>query len=135
MTSSLETNTQKNIEIIKQFYAGLNQNHIDAILNLLDENIVRIEFDAEAFKGLSLMKQNLVSGRSTWAEGACTPLEFFSNGKKLVVDVHIKVRRKNETQWIDAHVADVFSIQNGLIMEFHSFFTKQKAFAWAGISE
>ncbi len=50
MTSSLETNTQKNIEIIKQFYVGLNQNHIDAILNLLDENIVRIEFDAKSFK-------------------------------------------------------------------------------------
>lgn len=124
------------IDVIKQFYSGLNSNDIESAIKLFDENIIRNEFEgtpiAGAYRGLTEMRNNLISGRSTWAEGSCEPIEFFTSHGKTVVIVHVKVRVKNNTTWIDAKVADGFSLKAGLITEFHSFLDKEKALIWAG---
>ena len=124
------------IEVIKQFYSGLNSNDIESAIKLFDENIIRNEFEgtpiAGAYQGLTEMRKNLISGRSTWAEGSCEPIEFISSNGKTVVIVHVKVRVKNNTTWIDAKVADGFSLKAGLVTEFHSFLDKEKALIWMG---
>lgn len=117
-------------EIIKQFYAGLNRNDVDAAIKLLDADIARTEFEDKQFHGHSELRDHISSGRNTWAEGACTPVEFISEGDKTVVIVQVKVRLKNETKWIEGVVADAFALKTGLITEFHSFMTKEKALEW-----
>ncbi len=129
---------RKYIEIIKKIYSGLNRNDIDSVMELLDSNVVRNEFEGSpnsgTYRGLTDLRQHIQSGRSTWAEGACEPIEFFPEGNKVVVIVHVKVRLKNESKWIDSQVADGFTLKDGRVLEFHSFTTKQKAFVWAGLS-
>ena len=138
MTKFEKTNSDKNIEIVKQVYLGINQNDQDSVLNLFDSNVYRVEFEghpaAGTYSGHAELRTHLISGRSTWAEGACEPLEFFCNLNKIVVVVHIKVRLKNEVNWIDAISTDGFALKDGLVTEFHSFTDKQKAFSWAKIS-
>ena len=138
MVAVTKMNSDKNIEIIKQFYSGLNQNDLESALKLFDQNVIRLEFEGSPgggrFKGLAELSKNFVSGRSTWAEGSCKPIDFISNGSRVVVTAHVKVRLKNETKWIDAYVYDGFAIKENLITEFHSFTSKEKAFAWAEIS-
>lgn len=133
MTALQNTDSDKNIEIVKKFYSSLNQNNLDSLFNLLDAGITRNEFDTGTYRGLAELQSHFTQARSTWAEGACEPMEFFSNADKIVVSVHVKVRRKNETNWIDGHVADAFLLKDELITEFHSFLDKQKAFQWAGL--
>lgn len=129
---------EEDIEIIRRVYSGLNRNDIDFILDLMDVDITRIEFEglptAGTYRGHTDMRQHLISGRSTWAEGACEPVDFFTAGNKIVVIVHVKVRLKNSSEWIDEQIADGFIIKEGKVSAFHSFTSHQKAFAWAEIA-
>lgn len=138
MTSFKHPGSEGDIEIIRQVYSGINGNDIDFVLNLMDIDIIRIEFEgfptAGTYRGHTDMRQHLITGRSTWAEGACEPVDFFSAGNKIVVTVHIKVRLKNNSEWIDERIADGFIIKDGRVAEFHSFANNQKAFEWAGIA-
>lgn len=129
---------QNQIEIIKKVYSGLSQNDVTAVLDLMASNITRFEFvDSPAggiYRGHADLKRNIEQGRSTWDIGTCEPIEFFSEGGKVVVVAHVKVRLKNDLKWIDAITTDGFSLKDGQITEFHSFSTKQLAFEWAGFS-
>lgn len=133
MTSFKNSSSDADIEIIKQVYSGINRNDPDSVLKLFDTNIIRTEFEEGIYRGHAEMRQHLINGRSTWAEGACEPIEFFPAENKIVVIVHVKVRLRNQSNWIDSQTADGFSLNEGRVTEFHSFTSKQKAFAWAGI--
>lgn len=128
---------ESDLEIIRQVYAGINANDVDSILDLMHSDIVRIEPEgfptAGTYRGHTEMRQHLKSGRSTWAEGSCDPVNFFVSGNKIVVVVHIKVRLKDHSNWIDAQIADGFVLEQGKVREFHSFANDMKAFIWAGI--
>lgn len=138
MTSFKHVDAGEDIEIIRQLYAGINRNDIDFVLTLMDSNIFRIEFEgfpaAGTYRGLTEMRQHLINGRSTWAEGTCEPVDFITAGNKIVVTVHVKVRLKNTPEWIDGQIADGFIIKDGRVAAFHSFANNQKAFEWVGIT-
>lgn len=121
----------KNIELIKEVYSAISRGDIESALARFAPDAFRNEFEGETYKGLAELKKNFLAGRSTWAEGACVPVEFHKNREKYMVKAHVKVRLKNEPNWIDAFVMDGFSIRDGLFTEFHSFTSKEKAFAWA----
>jgi ketosteroid isomerase-like protein len=139
MTSFQQSASERDIEIIRQIYYGINQNDIDAVVNLMDVDIMRIEPEdfptAGTFWGHHDVRQHLIKGRSTWAEGGCEPVDFFTAGNKIVVTVHIKVLLKDHSEWIDAWIADGFILKNGLVTAFHSFSNNKKAFEWAGIAD
>lgn len=124
----------KDVELIKAFYSGINRFDVPSVLALMNPNILRFEFNDSplggTFRGLTELKHNLVSGRSNWTEGACEPISFYSDGSKIIVEVHIKVRLKNHTDWIDARSTDGFLIQDNQVFEFHSFSTKQMVLEW-----
>jgi uncharacterized protein len=129
---------EKDIEIIRQVYSGVNRNDVDAVIRSMDVNIVRNEFEgspmAASYRGITDMRQHLVIARNTWVEGACEPIDFFAVGNKIIVTVHVKVRLRDNAEWIDERIADAFIIQDGKVMEFHSFADEQKALEWARAS-
>ena len=136
--ASQKLHSEDQVKIVKQIYAGINANDFDSVLKLFDEHVIRKEFEGSPaggiYHGLLDLRRNFETGRSSWAEGACEPVEFVPSGNKIVVTAHIKVRLKIEPQWIDTHTTDGFSFKDGLVTEFHSFVSKAKAFEWAGIS-
>ena len=126
-------------EVLEQFYAALNRNDLLAITKDLDPEIVRIEFEglpmAGTYRGIAEVKEHITKGRGTWAEGACEPEAFLESGDRVVVYVHVLVRLKDSTGWVEGRIADGFEFREGKIIEFRSFVERSDALKWAGIKK
>jgi len=125
------------IEVVKQFFAALNRNDVSSAIRDFDAGIVRFEFEGTpnggTFRGIAELKELIVKGRATWAEGSCSPEKFLERGDKVVVDTRVHVRVQGSNEWLDGRVADAFAFRDGRIVEFHSFLERAEALKWAGI--
>lgn len=127
----------ENIATVQKFYDALNGDDVPAVMALMHPQILRVEFEgspsAGTFRGLEEMEAHVRRGRGTWAEGACHPEKFRAVGNKVVVFVHVRVRLKDKTEWIEGQVADTYLLSDGKIIEMRSFFKSEDALAWAGL--
>ncbi len=124
-------------EALKQFFAAVNRNDMQAITKDFDPEIVRIEPEgfptAGTYRGIADVQAHVTKGRGTWAEGTCKPEKFLEHGDKVVVYLHAWVRLKDATEWIDGRFADGFVFRNGKIIEYLSFGERAEALKWADI--
>lgn len=122
--------------VVAEFYAALNRNDISGAISFFAPEILRIAWEGSpsegVFRGLEEMKAHLIKGRSTWAEGGCTPKELIPAGDRIIAHVFVRVRLKDRLDWLEGRVTDVFTLRNGKISEFRSFMEKQKALDWLG---
>jgi uncharacterized protein len=122
---------------LKEAYAALNRNDIPAMLQAFDPQIERIEppeFPAGGtYRGHAAVQVHLSRARETWAEGSCEPEQFIVAGDKIVVFVYVRVRLKQETEWREGSIADVFTFRNGKVIEMRTFADRQQALEWAGV--
>ena len=127
------------IETLKQFFAAINRNDMQAITHDFDPQIVRIEPEgfptAGTYRGISEVQEHVTKGRGTWAEGTCEPERFLVNGDKVVVYVHAWVRLKDSTDWVGGRFADGFVFRNGKITQYLSFGERAEALKWARIED
>lgn len=125
------------IEIVKSFYAGLNQFNIPKIVDLFATDCVRVEFEgspnAGLYRGQEELKGHIEKARSTWAEGSCEPERLQVFGNKIVVFTYVKVRLKNREDWIEGRTADVFTFRNQKIVEMRTFEKSDEALRWIGV--
>ncbi|MEK7856496.1 MAG: nuclear transport factor 2 family protein [Acidobacteriota bacterium] len=132
MNASLETET----EGLRQAYAALNRGDIDGFVKDFDPQIERVEFEgspmAGAFHGIDDVKAHVAQGRSTWAEGTWEPQRFIVSGDKVVVFCHVRVRLKDQTDWLEGRTTDVFIFREGKVIQFRTFADEQQALEWAG---
>jgi len=124
-------------EAIREAYAALNRNDISGFVKAFDPEIERIE-PAEfpsggTYHGLAAVKAHVSKGRSTWAEGSCEPERFIVAGDKIVVFLHVRVRLKDNTAWVEGRIADVYTWRNGKAIQFRTFADEQQALEWAGL--
>lgn len=131
---SCKRGTSMEIETVKKIYAALNSNAVSSYLNFFDAKIERFETFGGRHHGLAELQANFSQGRETWAEGSCEPEKFTVVDNKVVVFVHVRVRLKDKTDWIDGHVTDVFTFQGAKVIEFYSFTDRNEALKWAGMS-
>src|SRR5512147_3318954 len=126
-------------EALKEFFAAINRNDMQAITRDFDPEIVRIEPEgfptAGTYRGIAEVQEHVTKGRGTWAEGTCEPEKFLTHMDKVVVYLHVRVRLKDSTDWIDARFADGFVFRAGKITQYHSFGERSDALKWAGIEE
>lgn len=126
-------------EAIGKAYAALNRNDIEGFLESFDPDIVRIEPDdfpsAGTYRGIEAVRAHVAQGRSTWEEGGCFPERFIVTGDRIVVPIHVRVRVKGRSDWVEGHIADGFAFRDGKVTEFHSFSDEQNALEWAGASK
>ncbi|HEV8593429.1 MAG TPA: nuclear transport factor 2 family protein, partial [Pyrinomonadaceae bacterium] len=87
------------------------------------------------YHGIEAVKAHMSAGRSTWAEGSCEPERFIVAGDKIVVLIHVRVRLKDHTEWIDSRIADVYTFRNGKAIQFRTFAEEQQALEWAGVED
>ena len=127
------------IEILKQFFAAINRNNLQGITKYFDPQIVRIEPEgfptAGTYRGIAEVREHVTKGRGTWAEGTCEPEKFLTHEDKVVVYLHVRVRLKDSTDWIDGRFADGFVFRAGKITQYFSFGERREALQWAGIEE
>ena len=122
-------------EALRKAYAALNRNDIAGFVAAFDPQIERIEFEgspaAGTFRGLDAVREHVANGRSTWAEGSCEPERFVVAGDKVVVFCHVRVRLKDQTDWLEGRTGDVFTFRNGKVIQFRTFADAQQALDWA----
>ena len=120
-----------------QFYAAVNRNDMQAITKDFDPQITRVEPEgfptSGTYRGIAAVQAQFASARGTWAEGSCEPEGFFEKGDKVVVYIHVRVRLKDSTDWIDARVADGFEFRHGRITHYLTFGQRPDALKWAGV--
>ncbi len=133
-TSSLATET----EALRNVYAALNRNDIPAMVTAFDPQIEWIEFvespTGGTYRGLAAVKAHFSEARGSWAEGSCEPERFIVAGDKIVVFVYVRVRLKHETEWREGRIADVYTFQNGKVIQARLFLDRSQALKWAGAS-
>ena len=124
-------------DALREFFAAINRNDMEAIVKDFDPQIVRIEPEgfptAGTYRGIAAVQEHVTKGRGTWAEGSCEPEGFFVNGDKVVVYLHAWVRLKGSTEWTGGRFADGFVFRGGKIIEYLSFAERAQALEWAGI--
>jgi ketosteroid isomerase-like protein len=124
------------VEISRQVYAAINENRISDVLKYFDADVVRIEdFSSPGtHRGHTEVLKHLSQARSTWAEGRCEPVGFIAAGDKMIVLVHVRVRLKDRTEWVDGRLADVFSFRDTKVVEMRAFAETQNALLWSGLA-
>lgn len=124
------------LEALKEFYAANNRNDYPAALKAFDPNIEWFEPDeypgAGTYRGHTELLAHLSKARQTWAEGSCEPEQFVVTGNKVVAFVRVHVRLKDNPEWIDARLADVYTFRDGKATHMRTFADRQKALQWAG---
>lgn len=126
-------------EALERFFAAVNRNDMQAITRDFAPEIVRIEPEgfatAGTYRGIAEVQAHVTKGRGTWAEGTCEPERFLEKADKVVVYLHVRVRLKDSTEWIDGRFADGFVFRNGKISQYLSFAERPQALRWAEISD
>ena len=125
-------------DLLREAYAALNRDDIPAMVKAFDPQMEWIE-PAEypgggTHRGHAEVMANLSRGRGSWAEGSCEPEQFIAAGDKLVVYVYVRVRRKDNTDWIEARLADVYTFRNGKAIQMRHFPDRRQALEWAGVN-
>ena len=130
-----ETPQTPESKVLRDAYAALNRNDVDGFMSIFDPKILRVEFEgspmAGTFRGFDEVREHVISGRSTWAEGACEPQHYTVEGDKIIVGVHVRVRLKDKDDWLEGDVADGFLFHDGKAIEFRSFNEESEALEWA----
>lgn len=107
------------IEKIRNLYDGISQNDILRAIRDLHPEIERIEPDgypmAGTYSGIDVMRKHFTDARASWAEGVCDPVQFYVVENQIAVMVHVHVRLKDKTDWIDGDLADIFTFRDGKI--------------------
>jgi hypothetical protein len=126
-------------QALQQFFQAVNRNDIEAITKDFHPDIVRIEPEgfptAGTYRGIAEVQEHVRKGRGTWAEGTCDPEKFLANGDHVVVYLHVRVRLRGATDWIDGRFADGFLFRKGKILQYLSFGKRAEALQWAGIED
>ncbi|MFO1413883.1 MAG: nuclear transport factor 2 family protein [Burkholderiales bacterium] len=127
------------IEALREYFAAINRNDMQAIACHFDPDIVLIEPEgfpmAGTYRGLADVQQHIARGRGTWAEGSCDPEKFLANGDRVVVYLHAWVRLHGSSQWTGGRFADGYVFRNGRIVEYRSFTQRAHALQWASIAD
>jgi ketosteroid isomerase-like protein len=121
------------------FFAAINRNDMQAITKDFDPEIVRIEPEgfptAGTYRGIAEVREHVMKGRGTWAEGTCEPEKFLQSGDRVVVYLHARVRLKGSSEWVGGRFADGFVFRDSKIVEYLSFAERAEALSWAGIKD
>src|SRR5690606_31604613 len=130
-----ETPQTPESEILRDAYAALNRGDIDGFMGIFGPDVLRVEFEgspmAGTFRGFDEVREHVIRGRSTWAEGACEPQNYTVIGDKILLSVHVNVRLKTETDRREGDITDGFLFRDGKAIEFRTFTEKSEALKWA----
>jgi uncharacterized protein len=132
--------SKQNVELLRRFYESFNQHDLDAVLELCSPevevykppDVVEMVGDF-APRGQERVAQYLRGWIDSWDEYIARPEEFLGNGDEVVVLVHLRARGLNAQFEIEEDIADVFTIQDGVIARLRLYVQRQDALKTAGL--
>lgn len=124
-------------QALKETYAALNRNDIEAAVGAFDARIAWIEPSdyplGGTYQGIEAVKAHLAQARATWAEGGCEPERFIVAGNRVLVCLAVRVRLKDEAQWREGRHVAAYTFRGGKAVEMRIFEDRRRALDWAGI--
>lgn len=120
-------------QALRDVYAALNRNDIEATVSIFDARIAWIEPPeyGGTFLGFGAVKTHLSQSRATWVEGGCEPERIVVFGEKALVFIRVHVWLKNETEWREGRHVAAWTFRNGKAIEMRIFGDEQGALEWA----
>jgi pimeloyl-ACP methyl ester carboxylesterase/ketosteroid isomerase-like protein len=127
------------IAALRGAYAAFKRGDIEAAVEPLDEQIEwtePVEFPGGGtYHGREGVRHYLTQSRGAWAEVNSEPEQFISAGKRIVVFFHARVRPKDNNEWRELNLADVYTVLDGKIIEMRAFADRQQALQWVGAED
>lgn len=121
---------------LREAYAAFNRGDINSALKPFDS---RIEWSEPAefpgggtYHGVEGVKRYLTQSKAGIAEGTSEPEQFVISGNRVVVLVHVRVRRRGSDAWHEVRIADVYTVKDGKAVQMRAFVDQQEALRWAG---
>ncbi len=125
------------VQTLKDAFAALNRGDIAGFTACFDPRIERTEPlnfpGGGVYHGIDAVREHMTKARSRWTEGTCEPQRFVTAGDKIIVISQVHVRLKDETNWREGRVADLFVFKEGKVIEYHTCASEAEAMARAGI--
>lgn len=122
---------------LREAYAAFNRNDISAFAQMFDpqvEWIEPVEFPGGGtYRGLDGVLAHLAKSRESWAEGSCQPQRIMVAGDRIIQFVDVHVRLKQEAEWREGTVVEVYTFRNGKVIQVRLFADSRQALQWAGI--
>lgn len=133
LTTSLVTETNS----LREAYGAFNRNDVAGFVRIFDPRIEWIEPDefpgGATYRGLDAVREHLTKSRETWAKGSCQPRRMIVAGDRIIQFVDVHVRLKQETQWREGKVIEVYTFRDGNVIEVRLFAESRQAPEWAGV--
>ena len=123
-------------DAVREIYAAINRNDIEAAVKDLDPGIEWIEpaeyTGSAACHGREAVAAHLKRARATWAEGSCETERLVVAGDRIVVDIRVHVKLKGEAAFREGVHAAVYTFRDGKAVEMRIFDEPREALEWAG---
>lgn len=123
---------------LREAYAAFNRNDVSAFAQVFDphiEWIEPVEFPGGGtYRGLDVVLAHLAKSRESWAEGSCEPQRIIVAGDRIIQFVDVHVRLKQETEWRDGQVVEVYTLRDGKVIQVRLFTDSRQALQWAGVT-
>src|SRR3954468_15283955 len=112
-------------------YAAFNRNDIAAFVQIFDPQIEWIEpfeFSGGAtYRGRDAVLAHLANARQAWAEGSCEPQRIIVAGDRIIQFVDVHVRLKQETEWREGQVVEVYTFRDSKVIQVRIFADSRQA--------
>ena len=123
------------ISQIRAAYAAFNRADFDAAVAALDPKIEWSEPPefpgGGTYHGREAVKRYLMQSRAGWAEGSSEPEQFIKAGDHIVVFVRARFRSRENNEWREVELADVYLVRKHKIVQMRAFADRQQAMSWA----
>jgi ketosteroid isomerase-like protein len=128
---------RQRVDLLRDFYDALNRDDVESAVDLCDPD-VRVYLNPDVVAALPPKGQKEVADYlrgwfETWDKYSPRPEEFIEAGDRVVVLVQLNARGKNSRFEIEEEIADVFTLDEGRIVELRLYVDRGAALGEAGI--
>jgi ketosteroid isomerase-like protein len=128
---------QARVELLREFYEALNRDDFDSAVKLCDPD-VRVWLNPDVVAALPPRGHKEVANYlrgwfDSWDTYVARPQEFIEAGEQMVVMVQLRARGKGSRFEIEEEMADVFTLDDGHIVELRLYVDRGVALESAGV--
>src|SRR6476469_5103722 len=130
---------QAHVERIREFYEALHRDEVDSAVGLCDPDVsIWLNPDVVAAlppRGYKEVADYLRNWLDSWDAYVPRPQEFIDAGDQVVVMVKLRARGKGSRFEIEEEMADVFTLDDGNIVQLRMYVDRDVALDSAGIDK
>jgi ketosteroid isomerase-like protein len=120
---------QRIIEAIRAAYDTFNRDEIGSQMEHIAPDVQWIEPlsfpGGGTYRGHAGAIEYLKRAKAAWAEAISEPVDFATVGNRIMVTVRARVRPEGASKPIESTIADVYTVEDGLV-------TRMQAYATVG---